>query len=222
MKEPDEKIKKDIVDRLYEDERVNATDVDVEVADGTVTLLGTVPSYAERQAIWDDTWDVPGVTYVRNQIDIRRNTPSPLDAELEAEILKAFAEEPDLDYTDYNIEVNNGFIRIEGNVDNICKKNNVLALLGRIQGVIDIESRITVTPTEDIVDEAIAKSIADELAQTAMIDMNSIDIKVERGEVILTGTVPSATARSEAAQIVHDTFGVKHLNNQLKIKGVAK
>jgi len=47
----DEKIKKQVVDQLYWDARVDASDVKVEVSDRNVILTGTVPSYGVRQAV---------------------------------------------------------------------------------------------------------------------------------------------------------------------------
>ena len=47
MKRLDENIKKDIVDELYWDNRIDASQVNVTVNDGIVTLSGSVPTYSD-------------------------------------------------------------------------------------------------------------------------------------------------------------------------------
>ena len=59
MKSKDEQIKKAVVDMLYWDSRVDASDIHVEVTDGEVTLRGTVPSYATKEAALFDAWKIP-------------------------------------------------------------------------------------------------------------------------------------------------------------------
>ncbi|MFO7783893.1 MAG: BON domain-containing protein [Thermodesulfobacteriota bacterium] len=67
MARTDERIKKDVVDELYWDDRVNASEVYVEVSNGTVTLRGEVPTYFSKTAAHDDALEILGVVSVRNQ-----------------------------------------------------------------------------------------------------------------------------------------------------------
>ncbi len=45
-------------------------DLDVEIDAGVVTLSGSVPNKRAKHSAGDDTWWVPGVTDVRNNITI--------------------------------------------------------------------------------------------------------------------------------------------------------
>jgi hyperosmotically inducible protein len=54
MARTEEQIKRDVVDQLYWDNRVDASDVTVEVSNGTVTLRGTVPTYFASTAALND------------------------------------------------------------------------------------------------------------------------------------------------------------------------
>lgn len=60
MARTEEQIKRDVVDQLFWDIRVDASDVTVEVSNGTVTLRGTVPTYLAAKAAIDDSWCVLG------------------------------------------------------------------------------------------------------------------------------------------------------------------
>ena len=52
----DQAIKRDLIDELYWDHRVDASDVKAEVVNGKVTLTGNVPSYSARSAAATAAW----------------------------------------------------------------------------------------------------------------------------------------------------------------------
>ncbi|WP_199489465.1 BON domain-containing protein [Pseudotabrizicola alkalilacus] len=68
----DERIREDVSDRLSDDPRVDASEIDVTVESGEVTLAGEVTSkYAKRYA--EDCADaVSGVTHVQNNLRVKR------------------------------------------------------------------------------------------------------------------------------------------------------
>jgi hypothetical protein len=75
MPRKDEDIKKDIVDALYWDRRVDASLVTVTVSDGNVMLGGSVPDRAALEAAEDDARVVGGkgrVQTVENRLRIRK------------------------------------------------------------------------------------------------------------------------------------------------------
>ena len=69
----DERIREDVVARLTDDHRVDATDVDVQVVNGEVTLSGHVLDRRMRRAAEECVEDLPGVRDVHNQLGL---TPS--------------------------------------------------------------------------------------------------------------------------------------------------
>ena len=66
-----EKIKKDITDQLYWDDRVDAAEVDIHVSDGKVELSGTVPTFNALRAAEMDAYTVPGVKEVKNDLALK-------------------------------------------------------------------------------------------------------------------------------------------------------
>lgn len=80
----DEQIKKDMVDELYWDYRVDASNVKAEVSAGEVTLTGTVPNYAARNAAAADAWGIDGVKGLTNLLTVRfpPTFTVPTDAEI--------------------------------------------------------------------------------------------------------------------------------------------
>ena len=71
-KRSDQRIEEDVNERLTDDPRVDATEIQVEVRDGEVTLSGTVDSREARRRAEDVAESVPGVTYVLNNLRVRQ------------------------------------------------------------------------------------------------------------------------------------------------------
>lgn len=66
----DERIKEDINDRLSDDPFVDATDIEVEVAKGDVTLIGTVDHRSTKRRAEDLVESVSGVKNVENRLRV--------------------------------------------------------------------------------------------------------------------------------------------------------
>lgn len=66
----DERIREDVNDRLTEDWRVDARAVEVSVANGEVTLDGTVPSREQKRRAEDLVDSLSGVKHVQNNLRV--------------------------------------------------------------------------------------------------------------------------------------------------------
>lgn len=67
----DERIREDVNDRLSDDSRVNATEIDVKVASGEVTLSGTVQDRLQKRRAEDIAEAVSGVRHVQNNLRVQ-------------------------------------------------------------------------------------------------------------------------------------------------------
>jgi len=70
----DERIREDINDRLSDDSFLDATEIDVTVSDGEVTLTGTVENRIDKRRAEDLAEDVSGVKNVQNQLRVKQTT----------------------------------------------------------------------------------------------------------------------------------------------------
>jgi osmotically-inducible protein OsmY len=71
----DERIREDVNDRLTDDWYVDASDVEVTINNGMVTLTGRVDSRDDKRRAEDIAESVSGVMDVSNQLRVERNIP---------------------------------------------------------------------------------------------------------------------------------------------------
>jgi osmotically-inducible protein OsmY len=215
-----EEVKKDVVDQLYWDGRVDASNVKVEVSEGEVVLTGTVPHYAAYNAANEDAWAVSGVRYVRNDMTIKYpvDVKVPTDAEIKANIENILLWQPNIDSTDIDVFVENGWVTLRGSVDAFWKKIRAEELILGLSGVLGITNELAIVPTKEFTDKTIAEDIEAAMERDFNIDVDLIDVEVENGRVTLTGSVPSLPAFRAAKRIVENTLGVLMVDNQLVIR----
>ncbi|MFO8037246.1 MAG: BON domain-containing protein [Anaerolineales bacterium] len=219
MNRKDETIKKEVVDQLYWDNRVDADDVTVHVDNGVVTLKGTVPTHGARSSAVTDTWMIDGVTSVEDKIDVEISPTLeiPTDAEIRHNIENILSWNTDIDVMDIDVTVEGGVVTLEGTVDEYWKKWKAVELVSDVSGVIDVIDEMTVVPTGSFIDQDIAETINDALNRNLYIDAEDITVEVEHGKVTLTGVVPTNFVRSKAGDIASYTAGVIEVHNNLVV-----
>jgi hypothetical protein len=80
----DERIKEDVNDRLADDAWLDASEIEVAVKDGEVTLSGTVRSREDKRRAEDLVEDVSGVKHVQCNLRAQSQTPRSDEAQLRA------------------------------------------------------------------------------------------------------------------------------------------
>jgi osmotically-inducible protein OsmY len=216
----DELIKRDIVDQLFWDSRIDASEISVKVDDGTVTLTGEVPTFRAREAATSNAWLVNGVLAVDNQLSVAYVAPAtlPSDAEIREKILNSFSWSPDLRSYKLKVTVDKGWVTLEGTVDAFWKKMLAESDVIAIRGVIGVTNKVAIVPTEAIGDEMIAEEIMDAIERNVRVSSDDVDVTVMNGEVTLEGTVPSASAKAAAYDSALYTAGVKDVFDNLDVR----
>jgi osmotically-inducible protein OsmY len=69
----DDRIREDVSDRLTDDSYVDASDIDIEVSGGEVTLNGHVEHRGAKRRAEDIAESVSGVTHVQNNLRVRQS-----------------------------------------------------------------------------------------------------------------------------------------------------
>ncbi|MFO7728099.1 MAG: BON domain-containing protein [Desulfonatronovibrio sp.] len=213
----DEQIKKNVVDELYWDNRVDASKVTVEVNNGRVTLQGEVPTYLASTAAYDDALRILGVIGVDNMLVVRYpvGVTTPTDVEILSEIEKKLARNPDIDILDMDITVDSGEVTLRGTVDAYWKKLHAEDLVASEPGVLIINNHLAIVPAKDVIDQDIAGDIVRSIEARAAVSADDVNVEVLNGHVILTGTVPTWAAREAAYEAAIFTAGVIDVENRI-------
>ncbi|MFO7772953.1 MAG: BON domain-containing protein [Dehalococcoidia bacterium] len=218
----DEQIKKEVVDQLYWDQSVDASDVIVEVSDGRVTLKGTVPSLGTRTAAHTDALIIPGVLSVDNQlaVELPPALPAATDNEIKMRAENVLAWSADTHGTNISVSVAAGHVTLNGHVDTYWKKMRAEELVSDLIGVLRVENALSVTPTETLTDKLIAGDIMAALKRRMDLDINLVDVAVDNRVVTLSGTVPNWSALVDVERTARYTAGVVDVVNDLGVRAV--
>jgi osmotically-inducible protein OsmY len=204
----DEEIKKNVVEQLYWDNKVDASNIKVTVREGRVTLSGTVQNYPARSSARLDAFMVRGVNSVADNINVCYRVNAPDDESIETIAKSVIQWNPDLKEDNIDATVDNGKVFLTGTVDTMWKKIKAENIVSNVDGVLSIINKIAVIPTGDIIDENIAKDIIAAIERNVSLDVEDVNVKVEDGLVTLTGTVPSSIAHRAANEAAIYTYGV--------------
>lgn len=212
-----EDIKKDVVDHLYWDGRVDAANVQVEVVDDRVTLSGTVPTLGARHAADEDTWVIEGVKAVDNQLDVRlpAGVESPEDETIGANAASTLLWHPDIDSADITPVVNKGWITLKGSAGSYWQKTLAEQVVSGLSGVLGVTNELAVVPSKGLADQSIASAILSGLERNAYVDPESVNVEVQSGTVMLSGAVSSLSAYRAAQDVAEHTVGVVNVINNL-------
>jgi osmotically-inducible protein OsmY len=209
----DREIRSDIRDQLQWDYRVDEDDVSVAVDDGVATLTGTVETYSASEAAEADAWSVTGVVDVVNEITVDAQTQAE-GGNISRGVENVLEWNSEIDAADIRVTTVGGIVTVEGTVDSYWKKVRTEDLASGVSGVVDVQNRLAVVPTDDVVDERIAEDIVNAVERKSFVDMEDITVRVEDGAVTLSGTVDSRTEHQAVYEAALYTDGVVAVSDE--------
>lgn len=213
----DEEIKKEVVDELFWDSRVNAADVKVDVLNREVTLTGQLPSLSACSAAVTDTWTISDVRNVHDQLTISPARDLPTDLEIQKRVQDTLLWNPDINSIHITPTVLAGVVTLRGTVDAYWKKIKAENLISEMHGVVHVQNEIAIVPTSSVVDKDIAKNIERELKRNIYVNAEDVTVEVDHARVRLTGLLPSWYARTRAEDSAAFTPGVEDVVNDIVV-----
>ena len=223
MKDIDKKIQEKVRKQLQWDDRINDIDVDIEVDNGEVTFEGFIPSYYAKVLVAENAKKISGIKSINNNLKVRYlpviKTDVPLDDELKKNIKIALELNVSIDASKISVSVNNGIVTLGGTVDAFWKKKIAGSVTSEFNGVIDIINKIAVVPT-DHKDEKISEEIIATFERYRNVDVDDLDLEVEKGEVSISGNVDDWDAYDAVMDTLLYTRGVKTINDNLVIENM--
>ncbi len=212
-----EMLRRNVLEELEWDASVDSSQIVVATnADGVVTLMGQVPSYAGKVAAETAAKRLRGVTAVANELNVallrpfERDDTAIADAAVNA-LARTRAVPSDL----VEVTVDHGLVTLEGEVKSHYQKKAAEDAVRPLMGVTGLVSRITVSP--DVEPVAIERMIAAAFERNARIDAGSVRVEAKDGRVTLRGTVGSWAEREEAEHAAWSAPGTREVNDLLEI-----
>jgi osmotically-inducible protein OsmY len=156
----DEDLRRSVTDELSSDPRLSVdADLSVSVADGAVTLRGTVVTQRDKLEATGAARRVPGVTSVKDEIEVSVRT----DADLRTDVVEELA----VGHIPASVdaEVHEGTVTLTGAVDRQDHRDAAAFIVKVVPGVVGVENHIEVkgqTPTSDV--EYTTRAAVDEIA----------------------------------------------------------
>lgn len=212
----DAQLKQDIIAELTWESSVNASQIGVEVKNGTVTLAGHVDSYTEKLQAERAAQRVSGVRGLAVEIDVK--LPG-LSQRTDGDIARSA--QNSLEWTSWlpkdsvKVKAENGWITLSGEVEwdyqRQCAKDAVRSLFG----VIGVSDEISIKPKASMT--AVKSEIEAALKRRARTDAQNISVDVRGADVTLSGSVHSWSERDLAANTAWSTPGVRKVVDNLTI-----
>ncbi len=66
----DDELKKNVIENLRKNEKIDHAHIDVYVKNAAVTLKGSVKTYEESSLVGQTAWDTPGISEVLNDLQV--------------------------------------------------------------------------------------------------------------------------------------------------------
>jgi osmotically-inducible protein OsmY len=208
-------LQDEVLEELRWDSRINEGDIGVSVHNGIVTLLGTIPNYAERWAAEDAAQKVKGVVAVVNSTEVKLAGQTERDDEsIAAAAVNALQWNVWLPDT-IKIIVRNGWITLTGEAATGHQRITAEKEIRDLIGVKGVTNEIVLKPKAQVKD--IHSHIKRALHRHAEKETNRISIAVKDGEVELTGSVHSWSEKNDAETAAWATPGVQNVKNKITI-----
>lgn len=209
-------LKKDVMDELKWEPRVNADAIGVAVKDGVVTLSGYVDSYLGKLNAEYAAQRISGVRGVVQKIEVK--LPGSFERTDEY-IARAAADalEQDISVPEklVKVEVENGWVTLTGEVNWEFQKDAAHDAVCCLMGVRGALNLITVKPSVEPKD--VKTKIEGALMRHSLVDAKLVRIEVVGGKVVLNGSVHSWAEKMAVGSAAWAAPGVSVVENNLDV-----
>jgi osmotically-inducible protein OsmY len=189
---------KNVVEReLEHDSAVPDHMLDIWVEKGIVTLSGSTSSLIAKERAVQVTETVRGVRSIIDKIVVS-STGLRDDSAIRRDVNAAFFEDTATDSYEIDVSVEEGMVRLEGNVDSWAERELAAKVAKGVRGVTGLQNKLQVEMKTVRPDPEIEAEIIDSLRWNTLVDDALINVAVKNGHVELTGAVGSLAEKRRA------------------------
>lgn len=198
-----------ITSLLFTDRYFTPGSLRVTVDDGVISLTGTVDTLRSRDRAIAVAESVRGVRSVVDRLRVvARERP---DDRLALDVVRALARDPTTDAYKVKVAVDGGVVTLRGTVGSWAERDLTAWVAKGVAGVREVHNLIHPDFTKPRADVELRQDIEGLLARDPWLEADAIRVDVHGGRVALSGTVPSAAARTRALRLAW-VAGVKDVD----------
>ena len=207
-----------VEDELLYDPAVKSERIDVSCNEGVVTLEGTVTNLLAKERSQNLAETVSGVVAIVNLIEISPQIRHSDDA-IENNIEAAWWNDPATESYEVDADVDQGRVTLTGTVDSWQEMQLCEYVAKGVAGVTFVDNQITIKYPETRSDSEIEFEVRQALRRDVFLDgALLIDLSVEDGKVLLTGSVGSAFEKRRAENVAWVNGVTDVDNSRLKVE----
>lgn len=219
MTRTDEEIQREVLEEMKWDPRLQRNEIGVRAKNGIVTLTGFVDSLIQKWAAEDAAHRVRGVLGVANDLEVRLPISDiRTDDEIAVSALWALTWDAEIPAENIEVTVSQGWLTLRGQVEWQYQRQDAENAVRRLAGVRGISNQITVRPHNEALPVQMTRDIGKALSRSADMDGRQINVDVQEGDVVLTGTVGSWAQKEEAERLAWLAPGAADVENQIQVR----
>jgi osmotically-inducible protein OsmY len=212
----DAQLQKDIIDELRWEPRISEREIGVAVKAGVVSLMGSVPSFADKYLVETVVEGFAGVKAIANDLAVKLPSASVrTDTEIAHQVVNALLWDVSVP-AGVKARVGDGWVTLEGNVDWAFQKDAAYRAVRNLTGLRGVTNAITIrqpmTSTYDV-----TQHIKNALRRHADQDAEKITVVTKDHVVTLSGTVSSFAERRAAEAAAWSAPGVQEVRDDLTV-----
>jgi hyperosmotically inducible periplasmic protein len=200
--------------------------VNIKARDGVVTLTGTVQDNSDKALAEDTVENLPGVTRVNNEIDVKSSYPEHSDKWIAFKIRSRLLVKANVSAATTKVEVRDGVVTLTGTTENLAQKDLTAAYAKDIDHVISVQNDLVVQAPgteersmgESIDDASITSQVKYALLTHRSTSALKTKIKTNDGVVVITGEAANDAEKSFAGKLAGEVRGVKSVDNLMTVK----